>query len=456
MTQLVQIRTPGGPSEPPQPVSVAPDAPRVYLETLGCQMNVADSALILGQLTQRGYVQVRDPAEADVVLLNTCAVREKAEERVYGRTSQLLQHRRERPNLVFGITGCMAEHLRGKVAERAPHISLVVGPDAYRSIGDLVDRAREGESVLDVELDKSEVYEGLDGVADDDGVSGQVVIQRGCDKFCTFCVVPFTRGRERGVPPREVLRNARRLVERGYKEVVLLGQTVNSYRYEDVNFAALVRAVAAIEGVERIRFTSPYPVDFTDEVIATMAELSNVCPQIHLPVQSGSDRMLTAMRRGYSRGEFLDLVERLRAAIPDLALSTDIMVGFCGETEEDHAETLSLMRAVRFDTAFMFSYSDRGITYASKKLEDDVDPATKKRRLQEVIALQEEHTRASFASRIGHTEEVLVGITSRRGDRMVGRTGRFQSVLLPLDRALPGDLVRVKIAGSTGHSLIAE
>lgn len=457
MTQLVQIRTPGGePSEPRQPVSVDPDAPRVYLETLGCQMNVADSALILGQLTQRGYVQVRDPAEADVVLLNTCAVREKAEERVYGRTSQLLQHRRERPNLVFGITGCMAEHLRGKVAERAPHISLVVGPDAYRSIGDLVDRAREGESVLDVELDKSEVYEGLDGVADDDGVSGQVVIQRGCDKFCTFCVVPFTRGRERGVPPREVLRNARRLVERGYKEVVLLGQTVNSYRYEDVNFAALVRAVAAIEGVERIRFTSPYPVDFTDEVIATMAELDNVCPQIHLPVQSGSDRMLTAMRRGYSRGEFLGLVERLRAAIPDLALSTDIMVGFCGETEEDHAETLSLMRAVRFDTAFMFSYSDRGITYASKKLEDDVDPATKKRRLQEVIALQEEHTRASFASRIGHTEEVLVGITSRRGDRMVGRTGRFQSVLLPLDRAIPGDLVRVKIAGSTGHSLIAE
>ncbi len=457
MTQLVQIRTPGGePTEPPQPVSVDADAPRVYLETLGCQMRVADSALILGQLKGRGYVQVRDPAQADVVLLNTCAVREKAEERVYGRTSQLLQHRRDKPGLVFGITGCMAEHLRGKVAERAPHISLVVGPDAYRSIADLVDRARDGESVLDVELDKSEVYEGLDGVSDDDGVSGQVVIQRGCDKFCTFCVVPFTRGRERGVPPREVLRNARRLVERGYKEVVLLGQTVNSYRYEDATFADLLRAVAAIEGVERIRFTSPYPVDFTDELIATMAELDRVCPQIHLPVQSGSDRMLTAMRRGYSRGEFLGLVERLRAAIPDLALSTDIMVGFCGETEEDHAETLSLMREVRFDTAFMFSYSDRGITYASKKLEDDVEDGTKKRRLREVIDLQEEHTRASFASRIGRTEEVLVGITSRRGDRMVGRTGRFQSVLMPLDRAEPGDLIQVKIAGSTGHSLIAE
>ena len=454
---LVQIRSPAK-SSPPQekPVSAAADAPRVYLETLGCQMNVADSALILGQLTQRGYVQVRDPAAADVILLNTCAVREKAEERVYGRTSQLLQHRRQNPDLIFGITGCMAEHLRGKIAERAPHISLVVGPDGYRSIGDLCDRARQGERVLDVELDKSEVYEGLDGVTNDDGVSGQVVIQRGCDKFCTFCVVPFTRGRERGVPPREVLRNTRRLVERGYREIVLLGQTVNSYRYEDVSFADLLRAVAAIEGVWRIRFTSPYPVDFTDELIATMAALDNVCPQIHLPVQSGSDRMLSSMRRGYSRAEFLDLVCRLRAAIPDLALSTDLMVGFCGETEADHAETLSLMREVRFDTAFMFRYSDRGITYASKKLEDDVPDGIKGRRLREVIDLQEEHTRASFAARVGRTEEGLAGIISRRGDRLIGRTGRFQSVLMPLDRAVPGELVRVKIAGSTGHSLIAE
>ncbi len=454
---LVQIRTPAkSPPRQEEPVSVAADAPRVYLETLGCQMNVADSALILGQLTQRGYVQVRDPATADVVLLNTCAVREKAEERVYGRTSQLLQHRRQNPDLIFGITGCMAEHLRGKIAKRAPHISLVVGPDGYRSIGDLVDRARRGESVLDVELDKSEVYEGLDGITNDDGVSGQVVIQRGCDKFCTFCVVPFTRGRERGVPPREVLRNTRRLVERGYREIVLLGQTVNSYRYEDVSFAELLRAVAAVEGVWRIRFTSPYPVDFTDELIATMASLDNVCPQIHLPVQSGSDRMLSSMRRGYSRAEFLDLVTRLRAAIPDLALSTDIMVGFCGESEADHAETLSLMNEVRFDTAFMFRYSDRGITYASKKLVDDVADGVKGRRLREVIDLQEEHTRASFGARIGRTEEVLAGIISRRGDRLIGRTGRFQSVLMPLGLAQPGELVRVKIAGSTGHSLIAE
>jgi tRNA-2-methylthio-N6-dimethylallyladenosine synthase len=456
MPQLVQIRTPGQPTPAPPEASVTGDGPRVYLETLGCQMNEADSALILGQLAARGYVRVRDPADADVVLLNTCAVREKAEERVYGRTSQLLRHRRQNPDLIFGITGCMAEHLRDKVADRAPHISLVVGPDAYRGIADLVDRAREGDAVLDVELDKAEVYEGLDGVADDDGVSGQVVIQRGCDKFCTFCVVPFTRGRERGVPPREVLRNARRLAERGYREVMLLGQTVNSYRWEDVSFADLLRAVAMIDGIERIRFTSPYPVDFTDALIAAMAELDKVCPQVHLPAQSGSDRMLTAMRRGYTRAEFVDLVGRLRAAIPDIALSTDLMVGFCGETEEDHAETLSLMREVRFDTAFMFAYSDRGITYASKKLADDVSDEVKGRRLREVIDLQEEHTRAAFAARIGSRDRVLVGKTSRRGDRLVGRTPRFQNVLLPLGCAEIGEFVDVTITASTGHSLIGE
>lgn len=468
MTDLVQIRarrpnaagaapaaTAAQAAETAETAATA-DGPRVYLETLGCQMNEADSALIAGQLAARGYVRVSDPALADVVLINTCAVREKAEERVYGRTSQLLRHREHNPDLVFGITGCMAEHLRDKVAERAPHISLVVGPDAYRGIADLVDRAREGASVLDVKLDKDEVYEGLDGVPDDDGVSGQVVIQRGCDKFCTFCVVPFTRGRERGVPPREVLRGARRLAEQGYREVVLLGQTVNSYRWEDVTFAELLRAVAAIDGIERIRFTSPYPVDFTDALIEVMASEPKICPQVHLPFQSGSDRMLTAMRRGYTRAEYLDLVRRLRAAIPDLALSTDVMVGFCGETEEDHAETLSLMREVRFDTAFMFAYSDRGITYASKRLDDDVPAEVKGRRLREVIELQEEHTRAAFAARIGRREEVLVGITARRGDHVIGRTPRFQNVLIPLGRAQPGELVTVTIAASTGHSLIAE
>ncbi|HEY8378721.1 MAG TPA: tRNA (N6-isopentenyl adenosine(37)-C2)-methylthiotransferase MiaB, partial [Nannocystis sp.] len=443
MSRLVQIR---GKNAAPPPAAPAPapageqKGPRVYVETLGCQMNEADSALIVGQLVAGGYVRVFDPAAADVILLNTCAVREKAEERVYGRTSQLLRHRKDNPDLVFGITGCMAEHLRDKVQRQAPHIGLVAGPDSYRRIVSLVDRARAGERVVDVTLDRNETYEGLDGVPDDDGVSGQITIQRGCDKFCTFCVVPYTRGRERGVAPREVLRQARQLAERGYKEVVLLGQTVNSYRWDDVRFSDLLRALAEIEGIERIRFTSPYPVDFTEELIATMAALPKVCPYIHLPVQSGSDRVLAAMKRGYTRAEFLELVADLRAAIPDLALSTDIMVGFCGETEEDHQETLSLMREVRFDSAFMFRYSDRGITHAARKMSDDVPDEVKGRRLKEVIDLQEEHTRASHEARVGRREPVLVSGPSHRGDRLLGRTPRFQSVLMPLGAGSPGQI----------------
>ncbi|MCY0995233.1 tRNA (N6-isopentenyl adenosine(37)-C2)-methylthiotransferase MiaB [Nannocystis sp. ILAH1] len=457
MTRLVQIRGTRMAPEPPAPAPELPHVagPRVYVETLGCQMNEADSALIVGQLAARGYVRVPDPAAADVILLNTCAVREKAEERVYGRTSQLLRHKKDNPDLVFGITGCMAEHLRDKVQKQAPHIGLVAGPDSYRRIGVLVDRARSGERVVDVALDREETYEGLDGVPDDDGVSGQVSIQRGCDKFCTFCVVPYTRGRERGVAPREVLRQARHLAERGYKEIVLLGQTVNSYVWEDASFADLLRAVAAIDGVERIRFTSPYPVDFDERLIATMAELDKVCPYVHLPAQSGSDRMLTAMKRGYSRGEFVDLVGRLRAALPDLALSTDLMVGFCGESEDDHAETLSLMREVRFDSAFMFRYSDRGITYAARKLQDDVPDEVKGRRLQEVIELQEQHTRASHHARVGKRERVLISGLSHRGDRVLGRTPRFQSVLLPLGTGAPGQTIEVEVTATTGHSLIA-
>lgn len=465
MSSLVQIRTakpapatlqpPGDLSHAPG-IAPAPGAgPRVYLETLGCQMNEADSALIVGQLRARGYTRVDDPAAADVILLNTCAVREKAEDRVYGRTSQLLRHRKQNPGLVFGITGCMAEHLRGKVQDHAPHIGLVAGPDSYRRIADLVDRARDGERVVDVHLDKEETYEGLDGVPDDNGVSGQVTIQRGCDKFCTFCVVPYTRGRERGVAPREVLRAARALVDRGYRELVLLGQTVNSYTFEDVRFSDLLRALVALDGLERVRFTSPYPVDFTDDVIEVLASEPKLMPYLHLPVQSGADPMLTAMKRGYTRGEYLALVDKLRAAIPDLALSTDVMVGFCGETDADHQDTLSLMRAVRFDSAFMFRYSDRGITYAARKLQDDVPDEVKARRLQEVIDLQEQHTRASHAARVGRRERVLITGPSHRGDRQVGRTPSFHNVLMPLGTGVPGQTVELEITGTTGHSLLA-
>jgi len=440
---------------PEQELQQLENGPTVYLETFGCQMNEADTALIAGRLNERGYRKVESPAAADVILINTCAVREKAEERVWGRTSQLLAHRRENPDLVIGITGCMAEHLKSKIAERAPYISVVAGPDSYRGIADLVDSARAGLPAIDVQLDREEVYEGLDGIPSDDGVSGQVTIQRGCDKFCTFCVVPYTRGRERGVPPREVLRATERLAAAGYREVVLLGQTVNSYRWEDVDFADLLRAVARIPGIERIRFTSPYPRDFSSRVIEVLATEPKVCPQLHLPVQSGSNAMLDTMRRGYTRDEYLRLVDALRTAVPGVALSTDIMVGFCGESERDHADTLALMREVQFDSAFMFRYSDRGITYASRKFVDDVPDAVKAERLQQVIELQEVHTRAAHAKRVGQRVAVLISRHARRGDRLVGRSQHFQNVLLPLTAGRPGDVVEAVVTGSTGHSLIA-
>ena len=456
MTQLVQIRvqSQGEPSDGAAGPTTTPASGRVYLETFGCQMNEADSALIAGRLLERGYARVSDPAQADVILINTCAIREKAEDRVWGRTSQLLRHRQDNPDLVIGITGCMAEHLRERVQARAPYIGLVAGPDSYRNIGELVDRARTGEPVVAVELDRTEVYEGLDVHPDDDGVSGQVTIQRGCDKFCTFCVVPYTRGRERGVPPREVLRHVRALVERGYKEVMLLGQTVNSYVHEDVDFAALLRTVAGVDGIERIRFTSPYPVDFSPRVIEVLATEPKVCPQLHLPLQSGSDPVLARMRRGYTVEQYLALVQALRQAVPDIALSTDLMVGFCGETEDDHAQTLAVMKQVRFDSAFMFRYSDRGITYASRKLRDDVPDEVKARRLREVIDLQEGFTRASHDARVGTRQQVLISGVAKRGDALVGRTAHFQNVLLPLEAGGPGELVDVEISASTGHSLV--
>ncbi|EDM81238.1 tRNA-i(6)A37 thiotransferase enzyme MiaB [Plesiocystis pacifica SIR-1] len=478
MAGLVQIRRANAPEDAQagtegavvdDSIQADPHAPRVYMETFGCQMNEADTALVLGRLRQDGWVRVTSPAEADLVLVNTCAVREKAEDRVYGRTTQLLDHRNRNPDLVIGITGCMAEHLRDKLETRAPHIQLVAGPDSYRNIAALARKAITGERAVDVHLDKAEVYEGLDPVirspgddgseaatSRDDGVSGYVTIQRGCDKFCTFCVVPFTRGRERGVPPREVLRQARRLAEAGYRELTLLGQTVNSYAWEDVSFAELLRAVAAVEGIERIRFTSPYPVDFSDELIEVLATEPKVCPYVHMPVQAGADVVLERMRRGYTLADYRELVRKLRAAVPHIAISTDIMVGFCGETEADHAETLALMEEVQFDFAFMFAYSDREITYASKKLVDDVPQETKLRRLREVIELQEKHTRARLAARVGQRDRVLVVNTSKRGDKLLGRTPTFQKVLLPLGCAAPGEFVDVTITGTTGHSLFGE
>jgi tRNA-2-methylthio-N6-dimethylallyladenosine synthase len=462
--------------------------PRVYLETYGCQMNVADSDMLTGILLGAGYRKAERADDADIILINTCAVREKAEDKVFARARELNAHKKRRPGVVLGIAGCMAEHLKDDLLERAPYVDIVAGPDSYRRMPDLVTQARAARThvrrgdgpraagvqpipeaipsaapraipraIIDVQLDKSETYEGLSGAQGGDGVSGFVTIQRGCDKFCTFCVVPFTRGRERGAPPREILRQARAYAEAGYKEIVLLGQTVNSYRHEDAGFAELLRAVARVDGIERIRFTSPYPVDFTSAVIDAIATEDRVCKYVHLPVQSGSDQVLARMRRGYTVDEFRAIVAELRARIPHIALSTDILSGFSGETEVDHQQTLALMEEIRFDSAFMFRYSERDLTYAAKKLPDDVPDEVKKRRLAEIIALQERISAEIFAAQVGKRERVLVHGRARRSDgQVVGRTDGFKAVILPAGDLEAGSFVDVDITRATMATLFGQ
>jgi tRNA-2-methylthio-N6-dimethylallyladenosine synthase len=382
-------------------------------------------------------------------------VREKAEERVLARAAELGALKRKRPGTVLAIVGCMAEHLKEGLAERAPAVDVIAGPDSYRRMPELLAAAKSGLQV-DVHLDKAETYEGLSGATGGDGVSGFVTIQRGCDKFCTFCVVPFTRGRERGTPPREVLRQVRELAEAGYREVMLLGQTVNSYRWDDVTFAELLRAVARVDGIARVRFTSPYPVDFTDDVIAAIAEEPALCKYVHLPVQSGAGPVLDRMRRGYTVDGYRAIVAALRRAMPEIALSTDLLTGFSGETEDDHRATLDLMRELRFDSAFMFAYSERDLTFAAKKLADDVTDEIKKRRLAEIIALQEKISVDVFQHHIGRRERVLVhGPSKRDPAQLVGRTDGFKTVILPAGVGAVGELVDVTIARATMATLFA-
>ena len=442
----------------------APGAPRVYVETYGCQMNVADSDLIGSVLAEAGYATAARADDADVIVVNTCAVREKAEDRVIARAGELGAIKRRRPGAVLAIVGCMAEHLKDGLAQRAPGVDVIAGPDSYRRLPELLARSRAQvrpgaaamAPVVDIKLDRDETYEGLSGAAGGDGVSGFVTIQRGCDKFCTFCVVPFTRGRERGTSPREVLRQVRELADAGYREVVLLGQTVNSYRWDDVTFAQLLRAVARVDGIARVRFTSPYPVDFTDDVIAALAEEPALCKYVHLPVQSGSDAVLDRMRRGYRVADYRAIVAALRRAMPQIALSTDVLTGFSGETEDDHRATLDLMRELRFDSAFMFGYSERDLTFAAKKLADDVAPAVKQRRLSEIVALQERISAEVFAAHVGRRERVLVHGPSRRDPaQLMGRTDGFKTVILPRGVGAVGALVDVTIARATMATLFA-
>jgi tRNA-2-methylthio-N6-dimethylallyladenosine synthase len=415
-------------------------------------MNVADSQLITGVLRRAGYTTAAKLEDADVILLNTCAIREHAEERVLGRLGDLARLKQARPEIKLGLLGCMAQHNRAAIVEKAPWVDLVAGPDTYRRLPEMLGDSGF-EPAVDVRLNRTETYADLSPDYAT-GVRAYVTAMRGCDKFCAFCVVPYVRGRERSVPPADIIREVRDLADRGVKEVVLLGQTVNAYRFEETGFGELLRMVAAVDGIERIRFTSPHPSDMTERVIDAMASEPKVQPYLHLPLQSGSDRVLTAMERGYTSAEYLALVERVRAAIPDIALSSDIIVGFHGEEDSDFRATLDVMRSVGYDSAFTFKYSVRDHTRAYR-LGDTVSEAEKQQRLNEVMALQETSSLARYRAAIGREFPVLVEGAARRGVGMLaGKTPQYKTAILPSREGLAaGDIVAVRVASATSHTL---
>ena len=426
--------------------------PSVYIETYGCQMNVADSEVILGTLVKHGYERVDQPDDADVILLNTCAIREHAEERIIGRLGTLAQHKAAKPALQLGIAGCMAQHVRDNLQSRLPFVDFVVGPDTYRRLPTILDPDAV-ESSVDVRLDRLETYADIVPQREK-GVRAWLTIMRGCDKFCTFCIVPYVRGRERSLPAESLLQQVRQLAEEGYREIVFLGQTVNAYRDGKTTFADLLRRTNEIEGIKRIRFTSPHPCDMSDEVITVMAQCEAVCPQIHLPVQSGSDRILSRMERGHTAAEYLNLVDRLRRAIPGIALSTDIIVGFPGEEERDFRATYDLMEKVGYDSAFMFKYSARSGTKAAK-WPDSVPEEEKGERLQSIIRQQEERSARINQELVGTQVQVLAeGAARRREGWLAGKTPHFKTTVFPATGHTIGDLVTTSIEASTGHTLI--
>ncbi|HEV8304745.1 MAG TPA: tRNA (N6-isopentenyl adenosine(37)-C2)-methylthiotransferase MiaB [Gemmatimonadales bacterium] len=425
--------------------------PRVYIETYGCQMNVSDSELMFGVLGREGYVRTEDPADADVMLVNTCAVRDHAEQRVLGRIGELKRHKRAGD--VLGVVGCMAQRLGPRLLERVPQVDLVIGPDGYRGLPELIARARAGERAAEVEFKGWEHYEDVPP-ARADRASAFVTVQRGCDYRCTFCIVPMTRGPERSRKLADVVGEVTRLAESGTTEVTLLGQTVNSYHDGEHDFADLLRAVGAAPGIRRVRFTSPYPTAFTGRVLAAMAETPAVCEHVHLPVQSGSSRVLKRMLRRYDRARFLEVVAALRAAVAGIAITTDIIVGFPGETEADFGETLSLVEDVGFDDAYTFKYSVREGTPAVK-LRDHVVEAVMAERLERLIAVVRRVARGKNVGLVGTTHEVLVEGRAKRGGLLQTRTRTNKVALVEGPDAWIGTYRRVRFTGTTGSTFTA-
>ena len=431
---------------------------KLYIETYGCQMNVADSEVVASVMQMAGYETCEDIEEADAIFLNTCSVRENAENKIYHRLEALYnKNKNKKRKVILGVLGCMAERVKDDLIENH-HANLVAGPDSYLSLPDLIAQCEVGHNAIDTTLSLTETYRDvLPKRAHGMHISGFVSIMRGCNNFCHYCIVPYTRGRERSRDVESILREAKDLAEKGYKEVTLLGQNVNSYSCGDVTFPMLLRMVAEAVPAMRVRFTTSHPKDMSDETLQVIAEMPNVCKHIHLPVQSGSDRILKLMNRKYTREWYLDRIKAIRRIIPDCAITTDIFVGYHSETEEDHQMSLSLMKEVGYASAFMFKYSERPGTYASKHLPDDVPEETKISRLNEMIALQNELSAANYKEDEGKEFDVLVENYSKRSrEQLCGRTEQNKMVVFDKGTHHIGETVRVRIVRSTSATLFGE
>ncbi|MDR2085265.1 MAG: tRNA (N6-isopentenyl adenosine(37)-C2)-methylthiotransferase MiaB [Bacteroidales bacterium] len=435
---------------------------KLYIETYGCQMNFSDSEIVGSILSENNCVLEDDVNSADIILINTCSIRENAEKRVFNRLRNLRYLKKSNPLLIIGVIGCMAERLKEDLLKKEPAVDLIVGPDAYRDLPKLLKEVDLGDKAVQTLLSEDETYDDILPVRiDSNGVSAFISIMRGCQNFCAYCVVPYTRGKERSRNPQTIINEAKTLVENGFREVTLLGQNVNSYLWEEtgetVNFSKLMAMVAEINPLLRVRFATSHPKDLSDELIATIKKYPNICKSIHLPLQSGSNNVLKKMNRKYTREWYLGRVNAIKTAIPDCGISTDIITGFCGETEEDHKDTLSLMREVGYDSAFMFKYSERPGTTAAKCYENDIPEEVKSRRLEEIIALQSELSLASNKKDIGKTFEILVeGQSKRSKKQLFGRNSQNKVIIFTSTDEKIGDYVIVKVTDCTAATLFGE
>ena len=445
---------------------------KLYVESYGCAMNFSDSEVVASIMAKDGYSTTRNVDEADVILINTCSIRENAESRVRTRLGDIKQKKKDNPKLVVGILGCMAERLKKALLEEEKLVDLIAGPDAYRDLPNLIDEViGTGQKAVNVLLSRDETYADISPVRLDlGGVSAFVTITRGCDNMCSFCVVPFTRGRERSRDPITILQECKDLFSRGYREVTLLGQNVDSYRWnltskgeikddsiDTTNFAQLMEMVALVNPDLRVRFSTSHPKDMTDDVLEMMAKYENICSSIHLPVQSGNTNVLGRMNRGYSREWYIERIEAIRRIVVDCTITTDLIIGFCEETEEEHQDTLSLMEYAKFDFAYMYKYSERPKTLAERKFSDDIPEAIKTRRIAEIVAKQREHSLIANQKQVGNTDKVLVeGVSKKSQEEMCGRNGKNSMVVFPKGDFEIGQYITVKITNCTSATLLGE